>query len=78
MPGIHIVELALYLTPLLAIAALLLSGTYVGEERIVALRRAALPRPRRRTHRWRPCGVRALRSVLEPGSAGVRGPPVTA
>jgi hypothetical protein len=71
-------ELALYLTPLLAMAALLLSGTYVGEARIVARRRAALPRRRRHAQRWRTRPVRALRSVLEPGAAGVRGPPVTA
>lgn len=71
------VELALYLTPLLAIAALLLSGNYVGEARIVARRHATRP-ARRRTQRWQPRPVRALRSVLEPGAAGVRGPPVTA
>jgi hypothetical protein len=74
-------ELALYLTPLFLIAALLLSGRYVGEERIVARWRATvavLRRPRRRTARWRPQAVRALRSRLLQGSFGVRGPPAPA
>jgi hypothetical protein len=79
VPGIPVIELALYLTPLLAIAALLLSGHYVGEERIVARRTsAAQPTRARCAQRWRPQPVRVLRSVLEPGAAGVRGPPVTA
>jgi hypothetical protein len=71
-------ELALYLTPLFLIAALLLCGRYVGEDRIVARWRAAvavLRRPRRRAARWRPQAVRALRSQLLRGSFGVRGPP---
>jgi hypothetical protein len=72
-------ELALYLTPLFLIAALLLSGRYVGEERIVARWRATVVRrPRRRTVRWRPQAVRALRSQLLQGSFGVRGPPAPA
>ena len=74
-------ELALYLTPLFLIAALLLSGRYVGEERIVARWRAAvavLRRPRRRGIRWRPRAVAKLRSQLLPGSFAVRGPPAPA
>jgi hypothetical protein len=74
-------ELALYLTPLFLIAALLLCGRYVGEDRIVARWRAAvavLRRPRRRAVRWRPQAVRALRSQLLQGSFGVRGPPTQA
>jgi hypothetical protein len=69
--------LALYLTPLFVIAALLLSGHYLGEERIVARwRGAARPaRSRRRAQRWRPRAVLALRSLHEQGSFGVRGPP---
>jgi hypothetical protein len=80
VPGtaIHLIELALYLAPLFVIAALLVSGRYLGETRLVARRQAVLPRARRRAQRWRPYRVRTLRSVLEPGSAGVRGPPVTA
>jgi hypothetical protein len=69
--------LAWYLTPLFLLAALLLSGHYLGEERIVARWRAATPRRprRRRAQRWRPQAVLPLRSVLELGSFGVRGPP---
>jgi hypothetical protein len=74
--GIH--DLALTLTPLFLIAALLLSGRYIGEERIVARWHGAAcrPAPRRRVQHWRPRAVLALRSILEPGSVGVRGPPV--
>jgi hypothetical protein len=70
-------QLALYLTPLFLIAALLLSGHYLGEERIVARWRAFIPsqRHRRRAQRWRPRAVLPLRSVIEHGSFGVRGPP---
>jgi hypothetical protein len=70
-------QLALYLTPLFLIAALLLSGHYLGEDRIVARWRAsAVPTPRRRrAQRWRPRAVLPLRSVFEHGSFGVRGPP---
>jgi hypothetical protein len=71
-------ELALYLTPLFPIAALLVCGRYVGEERIVARWRAAVAvarRPRRRAVRWRPRTVPALCSQLLEGSFGVRGPP---
>ena len=75
-------ELALYLTPAFLLAGLLLSGRYVGEERIVARWRAAVavrrPRPRRTRVRWRPRAVPALRSQLFEGSFGVRGPPVQA
>jgi hypothetical protein len=70
-------QLALYLTPLFLIAALLLSGRYIAEDRIVARWRAGprAARPRLRAQRWRPRAVIALRSVLEQGSFGVRGPP---
>ena len=54
-------QLALYMTPVFLITALLLSGRYIGEERIVA--------------RWRPLPVRALRSQHLEGSFAVRGPP---
>jgi hypothetical protein len=73
-----VTELTLYLTPLFLIAGLLLSGRYVGEDRIVARWRAAVAvrRPRRRTSvRWRPRAVDVLRSQLVEGSFGVRGPP---
>jgi hypothetical protein len=70
--------LTLYMTPVFLITALLLSGRYVGEERIVARWRAAVAiarRPRRRAVRWRPHHVRALRSQHLEGSFAVRGPP---
>ena len=70
-------DLALTLTPLFLIAALLLSGRYLGEERIVARWHDAARRPAsRRRQRWRPRAVLALRSILEHGAVGVRGPPV--
>jgi hypothetical protein len=74
--GVH--DLVLTLTPLFLLAALLLSGRYIGEERIVARWHGATRRPasRRRAQRWRPRAVLALRSILEPGSVGVRGPPL--
>ena len=70
-------ELALYLTPLFLIGALLLSGRFIGEERIVARWRGPVParRPRRHAQRWRPQGVLVLRSVFAQGAFGVRGPP---
>jgi hypothetical protein len=72
-------ELTLYVTPVFLITALLLSGRYVGEDRIVARWRAAVAvarRPRRRAVRWPPLPVRALRSQHLEGSFAVRGPPV--
>jgi hypothetical protein len=71
-------QLALYMTPLFLITALLLSGRYIGEERIVARWRAAVAvarRPRRRAVRWQPQRVSALRSQHLEGSFTVRGPP---
>ena len=70
-------ELVLYLTPLFLLAALLLSGHYVGEERIVAgwrggrdgrYRRIAASRPHLR--RWLP-----LASLLARSPRTLRGPP---
>jgi hypothetical protein len=71
-------ELALFMTPLFLICALLLSGRYVGEERILARWRAGIAhlRPiRRRSGRWLPRAVPRLRSLYEHDSFGVRGPP---
>ena len=73
-------ELALCLTPLFLIAALLLSGRYIGEERIVARWRGAA-RPPAAASRGPSAGARALslalRSVFVQGSFGVRGPPAS-
>jgi hypothetical protein len=70
-------DLTLTLTPLLLIAALLLSGRFLGEERIVARWHGAVHRPaaRRQARRRPPRPVPAPRSMLEPGSVAVRGPP---
>jgi hypothetical protein len=74
--GLH--DLVLTLTPLFLIAALLLCGRYIGEEKIVARWQGTRRRParQRRGQRWRPRAVLALRSVVEQGSVGVRGPPL--
>ena len=71
-------QLALYMTPVFLITALLLSGRYVGEDRIVARWRAAVAvarRPRPRAARWRPRAIHRLRSQHLEGSFAVRGPP---
>jgi hypothetical protein len=72
-----IAELALYLTPLFLIAALLLCGRYVAEDRIVRRWRAsASARPARRARdRWRPVAEAALASLLERSPRLERGPP---
>ena len=75
-----LLQLALFLAPLLVIAALLLSGRFVAEDRIVARWRAAVHvrRPRRRAARRRLSPGHPLRSRLLQGSFGVRGPPALA
>lgn len=73
-------QLSLWLTPLLLLAALLLSGRYVGEERILALRErraTATPRATRSIPRP-PATERALASLLERVPALRRGPPARA
>ena len=69
-------ELALYLTPLFLIAALLLSGHYVGEDAIVrGWRRGPQPRARRERPRWALPRDAALRSRLERSPLHGRAPP---
>jgi hypothetical protein len=73
-------ELVLYLTPLFLIAALLLSGHYVAEERIVAAwrgRRATYSRPPART-RPRLDRQLPLASLLARSPRTLRGPPAPA
>jgi heme A synthase len=71
-----IADLVLYAAPLLLIVGFLLSGRYVGEDRILALRQAA---PRRRTveprRHWSHARDRALSSLLERSPRLLRGPP---
>jgi hypothetical protein len=73
-------ELTLYAAPLLLLAALLLSGTFVGEEWIAARRRrTAAPAPRRAVaRRWTRARERALMSLLDRGAHTLRGPPAVA
>jgi hypothetical protein len=73
-------ELTLYMTPVFLLAALLLSGRYIAEDRIVRRWRAA--QPRRRTRRER--GRWPARAVVPPPSRldgrprPQRGPPALA
>ena len=70
-------ELVLYLTPLFLIAALLLCGRYVAEDRIVRRWRGTAPtgRPRRVRGRWQAVAERPLVSLLERSPRLERGPP---
>jgi hypothetical protein len=72
--------LALYLTPLFLIVALLLCGRYVAEGRIVRRWRATMPRRRRRPPRgrWRIVAETPLTSLLERSTRVDRGPPAPA
>jgi hypothetical protein len=70
-------ELVLYLTPLFLIAALLLCGRYVAEEKIVRRWRASVMhrRPRRVHGRWPIIAETPLVSLLERSPRLDRGPP---
>jgi hypothetical protein len=69
-------ELALTFAPLLVIVGLLVSGRYLGEERILA-RLAAPVRRRRRSAaaRWRAAAERPRTSLLVRSPRSERGPP---
>jgi hypothetical protein len=71
--------LVLHLTPLFLIGGLVLAGRFVGEDRIVALRRGAiaLARARRVRTRWRHRAEQALASLLERSPRLLRGPPAS-
>jgi hypothetical protein len=71
-------QLALCLTPLFLIAALLLSRRYVAEERIVRRWRGTARRRRRVRGRWRAIPEAPLVSLLERSPRLERGPPATA
>jgi hypothetical protein len=72
-----VMELAVYFAPLLLVAGLLLSGRFVGEEKVVARVRAAMSAVARRAPRAlpRPVAVRALVSSLARSVRVERGPP---
>jgi hypothetical protein len=74
---IDIAELALYASPFLLLAALLVSGRFVGEETILR-RRVAAPAPRVRPERARWPRRDALAPVFVPvhDPRVERGPPV--
>jgi periplasmic copper chaperone A len=70
-------QLALYLTPLFLITALLLSGRYVAEERIVRRWRGARRRTRPVRGGWRALAEAPVVSLLERSPRLVRGPPAS-
>ena len=73
-------DLALYAGPVLLLAALLLSGRFVGEQRFVErLRRSTHGRrPRRARARWSRVPARTLSSLLAHDPRVERGPPLGA
>jgi hypothetical protein len=73
--GAH--ELGLALVPVLLLFGLLLCGRYVGEERILAIRRATVPAaaPRAPRRLPRPAPARPLASLLARRPSLERGPP---
>jgi hypothetical protein len=64
--------------PLLVVASLLLTGRYVGEERILAARAARAPRVRAAKVLWSRRHAAALVSLLERAPRSLRGPPALA
>jgi hypothetical protein len=67
-------DVVLYAAPFLVIAALLLSGRFIGEERILAAYRS-LPRARRVAASWPRLQSLPLSSALERAPWSLRGPP---
>jgi hypothetical protein len=67
-------DVALYAAPFLVIAALLLSGRFIGEERILAVYRS-LPRARRVAASWPRLQTLELSCALERAPWSLRGPP---
>jgi hypothetical protein len=68
-------EVALFAAPFLLIAGLLLSGRYVGEDRILAARRTPPPARRGRAQRWPTRRELPFSSALERAPRSLRGPP---
>ena len=72
-------ELVLYGGPALFITGLLLSGRFIGEERILARRAVPAPaRPRAARQSWALLRERPLASLLERSPRLLRGPPAPA
>jgi len=72
-------EVVLYAGPLLLVFGFLVSGRYLGEERLLARRlRACAPRRVRAVQRWALVCERALTSLVARGAQLLRGPPAVA
>ena len=71
------ISVALYALPLLALAALLSNGRFVGEERILAFHHARRDRPLRRTaaRRWGAARPARVPSLHARSPRSFRGPP---
>jgi len=73
------VDMALYAAPFMAVVALLLSGRYVGEERILAVYRTQPRRRRSRAgRRWPTLQEQPFSAGLERAPWSLRGPPACA
>ena len=73
------VDMALYAAPFMAVVALLLSGRYVGEERILAVYRTQPRRRRSRAgRRWPTLQEQPFSAGLERAPWSRRGPPACA
>ncbi|HWK28662.1 MAG TPA: hypothetical protein VNS09_19000 [Solirubrobacter sp.] len=73
-----IVAMGPWALPLLVVVSLLLTGRYVGEERILAARAARTRTPRAVKVRWSRRHAAALVSLLERTPRSPRGPPALA
>ena len=71
-------ELVLYGGPLLFITGMLLSGRFIGEERILARRATPAPRLRAERQSWARLRELPFASLLERSSRLLRGPPALA
>ena len=71
-------ELVLYGGPLVFIAGMLLSGRFIGEERILARRAAPVSRLRAQRQTWARLRERPLASLLDRSPHLMRGPPARA
>ena len=70
-----VTELLFYAAPFLVMLCLLLAGRFIGEEKILARRRAAPPRLRPAKRRWTATRELPLASLLERSARLDRGPP---
>jgi|GEM_PF-4785295 len=70
-------HMALYAGPFLLVLGLLLSGRFIGEERILARRTRSVPlRRRARKRQWPSAHRQRLTSQLERSVRSLRGPPL--